>query len=548
MGGQLMTISAFNDGRWVFPSLVLLCLLFLGLTAVLTTKAPLVRGWFITGIGIKHRAYAENRVGSHRDNDLRLKGAKPFHGIIHIHSGGELEAQPLDGTFSVNGKKWKSGMTIGEKDRIKAGRDSFSFKLIEPKPSIHLPSIFQLFPAALVSGTLLYLSDKLSDAVSENVFWQVFAGFAFIQLSLWIITVFRIRRGQSASVSLLLAFLLSGLSLLVTAAYSPNSLFIQSLAVFLGVLGNHLLINLIEKEEGSKKLRRAAMVLGAVLLLINLLTASPILGARNWLKLGTISLQPSELVKITLILAGAIPASIYHHKRYLVFFFLYAYFCIAVLLLIHDIGMAFVFFLAFLTMLWISCGVRIVTLTLLFSASLGALAAIVLRGSIQYAWDRMMSWGTAWANPLSSGYQQTRAMMASASGGLYGCGIGEGWFGSVFASGSDMPFAVLSEEIGLLGAFGTVLLLILLIVEVIRSSIFGGSLFCAVSCSAVAAFLSIQTMLNLGGTFDLFPFTGVTLPLLSTGGSSMIACWLMLAFPIYAENKAEPMGKKGEAK
>ena len=230
----------------------------------------------------------------------------------------------------------------------------------------------------------------------------------------------------------------------------------------------------------------------------------------------------------------------------LFFFFVYTVFCIAVFLFIHDIGMSFVFFLAFLIMLWTRCGARVTTLTLLFSISLGALALILYRAPLQYAWDRITSWGTAWANPLSTGYQQTRAMMASASGGLYGCGIGNGWFGSVFASGSDMPFAILWEEIGLIGAFCTVLLLILLIIEVIRSSIFAGSIFCAISCSGVAAFLSIQALLNLCGTFDLLPFTGVTLPLLSTGGSSMLACWLMLAFPVYAENMAAPKGEKGQ--
>ena len=121
-------------------------------------------------------------------------------------------------------------------------------------------------------------------------------------------------------------------------------------------------------------------------------------------------------------------------------------------------------------------------------------------------------------------------MMCIASGGLFGLGIGEGWLKYVAASDTDLVFAFVSEEWGLIMAILMVLAVVCLAAFVTRSASVGRSSFYTISACAAAAILLIQTMLNVFGTVDLLPLTGVTFPFVSNGGSSMIACWGLLAF------------------
>ena len=121
-------------------------------------------------------------------------------------------------------------------------------------------------------------------------------------------------------------------------------------------------------------------------------------------------------------------------------------------------------------------------------------------------------------------------MSAAASGGLVGVGAGGGWLKNIPASETDLVFGFLAEEWGLIIAVLAVLSIITLAIFAVRSIWAGRSSFYTIAaCSAMSLFL-FQTMLNVFGSVDLFPLTGVTFPFVSSGGSSMIASWGMLAF------------------
>lgn len=144
-----------------------------------------------------------------------------------------------------------------------------------------------------------------------------------------------------------------------------------------------------------------------------------------------------------------------------------------------------------------------------------------------------------WEDVYNTGYQQTRAMSAAAAGGLFGKGAGEGWLKDVFAANTDMVFAVVAEEQGLIVALCMVLAVLTLAFFAVRSARHGRSAYYAIAACAAMSMLLTQLALNVFGSLDLLPFTGVTFPFVSRGGSSLLSCWLLMAFIKGADNRRE---------
>ena len=128
-------------------------------------------------------------------------------------------------------------------------------------------------------------------------------------------------------------------------------------------------------------------------------------------------------------------------------------------------------------------------------------------------------------------------MMCIASGGLFGMGAGRGWLKYIFAADSDMVFATISEEWGLITALMLTSCIVVLALFAMRSAAVGRSSFYTIGGCTAASILVVQTILNVLGTVDVLPLTGVTFPFLSNGGSSMIAAWGLLAFVKAADTR-----------
>ncbi|MBE6924818.1 MAG: FtsW/RodA/SpoVE family cell cycle protein, partial [Ruminococcaceae bacterium] len=197
-------------------------------------------------------------------------------------------------------------------------------------------------------------------------------------------------------------------------------------------------------------------------------------------------------------------------------------------------GTALVFFCAFLMIAYMRSG-SVGTVGLAITA-LGFAGVILLRMA-PHALQRFASWRHIWEDPLGAGYQQTQALMRIASGGLFGLGINEGYPKPVFAADSDMVFATVAEEWGLLVPIILVLMVVALALFAARSSGVSRSSFYTIGACTAGVILVVQMMFNVLGTLDVLPLTGVTLPFVSNGGSSMMCTWGLLAFVKAADTR-----------
>jgi len=284
---------------------------------------------------------------------------------------------------------------------------------------------------------------------------------------------------------------------------------------------------IIRKFKKLSEWRNLYAIAGIVSLAIVAVVGQVSYGAKLGFTVGGISIQPSELVKIVFILAGAATLDRLFAKRNLIFTILFSAYCVGCLALMSDFGTALIFFVAFLCIAFLRTGdlPSIVMIT----AAAGFAGGIVLRFK-PYVLARFAVWRHAWEYAQEEGYQQTRTMSAVASGGLFGAGPEEAWLKYVGAANTDLVFGVVSEEFGLLLALCAAAAVILLGIYALRAAGRSRSSFYAIAACATAAMLVFQTTLNVLGSVDLLPLTGVTFPFVSMGGSSMLSCWGLLAY------------------
>ena len=193
----------------------------------------------------------------------------------------------------------------------------------------------------------------------------------------------------------------------------------------------------------------------------------------------------------------------------------------------NDFGTALIFFCAFLIIAFLRSG-SVGTIALA-CASLGFAGVVALKIA-PHALRRFTAWRHVWEYPLTTGYHQTRSLMCIAAGGLFGLGAGQGWMKNMFAADSDVVFATLSEEWGILMVIMLVVCILALGLFAMRSAAVGRSSFYTIGACTAAGIMLVQVILNALGTVDVVPLTGVTFPFLSNGGTSMISSWGLLAF------------------
>ena len=250
-------------------------------------------------------------------------------------------------------------------------------------------------------------------------------------------------------------------------------------------------------------------------------------GATNWVSIGGFTVQPSELVKIVFIYIGAATLDELQKRQNMLVFLVFSVFCLGCLAIMGDFGTAMIFFVTFLVISFLRSGDF--TRLLLIVGATGLMGMMVLRFK-PYIASRFSVWGHAWDYANGGGYQQVQSMCSAASGGIPGLGAGNGTLGDVGAAPTDLVFCMVCEEWGLIIAILMVLCIVTLGVFAVRSIIAGRSTYYSIAaCGAMSMFM-FQTILNVFGTVDLLPLTGVTFPFVSAGGTSMLASWGMLAF------------------
>lgn len=328
----------------------------------------------------------------------------------------------------------------------------------------------------------------------------------------------------------LIALFLSGVGLAAIGSVDPNACFKQCIIVICGIVGYTILMFILGDVDLCMKLRMPVAAAAIILLLLNLVIGKVKHGAQNWITIGGITVQPSEFVKVAFIFVGAATLEKIQTSKNIIKFIVFSVACVGTLILIRDFGTALIFFVTFLIIAFMNSG-DIKTVGLAVSAA-GLGGAIVIKYK-SYVTARFSVYRHVWEDPYDKGYQQAHILTGMASGGLLGLGIGNGkirhYFGDYVTTTDDI-FGLISEEWGFLFAVILVLSFVAIAVSALVYSIAARSTFYSISAIAGAGMLLFQTALNIFGITDVLPLTGVTLPFVSQGGSSMISCWAVLAF------------------
>ena len=269
-----------------------------------------------------------------------------------------------------------------------------------------------------------------------------------------------------------------------------------------------------------------AMVLGIMALVLPLAFGEWNNGAKNWVELPVVgSFQPSELVKLSLVLALAYYFSAHRTVFQMMPAILFAAACLVLLMLQRDLGTALIYYLTTLVLFYAACGN--VPLTMLGLCG-GAGAAVLGYNMFAHVKVRVAMWRNPWSDPLDKGYQIIQALLAIGSGGLFGVGLGQGTPEKIPAYYNDFIFAVICEQMGLV--FGLLLLLVYVLLILRGVTVISRSRrsFDMLLGCGVLAMIGIQTFMIVAGVIKMIPLTGVTMPFLSYGGSSLMSCMAMV--------------------
>ena len=340
-----------------------------------------------------------------------------------------------------------------------------------------------------------------------------------------------------------IAFFLCGIGMTLGASVSKASQLKQLCAIVLGVIVYDLLLWFLKDVRRVMQVRLPLAVLSLLGLagsfVLIRFSVGAINGAYNWIVIGNglFSIQPSEFVKIAFVFVGAATLDKLLTAKNIYLYIAYSIGCIGVLFLMKDFGTALIFFFTFLIIAFMRSGdVR----SLLFVSVAAAVGAVLVIYFKPHVAARFAVYRHVWENVDTTGYQQVRTLIYSVSGGLQGLGIGNGRLRYIAASTTDLIFGVICEECGILLAFAIALTFALIALYAVKCARTAPSSFYAIAACAAAALLLFQTGLNIFGITDLLPLTGVTLPFLSQGGSSMICCWALFAFIKASDIRAYP--------
>ncbi len=322
-------------------------------------------------------------------------------------------------------------------------------------------------------------------------------------------------------------YLLSGIGVNLLAAFDLEGVRTQLAAMFLGILFFAFLIWFMGDMDRVARFRLPIGIGALCLFVINLVLGTVTHGAKNWIYIGPISIQPSEFIKLAFVFVGTSTLDRLQTKKNITEFLVFTGACVGFLFLMRDLGAALIFFATFLIIAFMRSG-SIRTIILIVAGA--AFGVFLILTFMPYVADRFSSWGHVWEDPYGAGQQQTRVLTYMASGGLFGMGLGKGYLKYIFAADSDLAFGMLCEEQGLLLGL-TVILTIALFILYARSDVTRSrSTFFSIAACAAAGMMLFQTCLNVFGVTDILPLTGVTLPFISAGGSSMASVWGLLAF------------------
>ncbi len=545
--------------RYLLPVLVLLLLIRCCKPLLTFRREPEIWAWLCLESGKRLPiTHWENVIGRSKRSDIVVDfpTVSRNHAVLTRYDDGSWTVRDVDSKSGilVNGNP-VSFVELLPEDVLSIGGIQMQLQPISKKQEQRLAKIrtkasglmYTVFNLVLLTAIqLLLVLGFLLGGEGEHAA-SIILGFGGIMALQWGLLIFTLLIRRSAFEAETIAFFLCSLGMAAIATVRPGEAGKQIFALVLGLAAYMAVGWSLRDLERAQKIRYIAAVAGIGLLIITLLFGEEQYGAKNWIRIGGMSLQLSEISKVCFVFVGASTMDRVVSKHNLWLFIAYSVAVCGCLALMNDFGTALVFFVAFLIIAYMRSG-SVGTIGLAIT-SLGFAGVVALKIA-PHALKRFQTWRHIWEDPLDKGYQQTQALMCIASGGLFGLGAGNGRMQKVPAADSDMVFATVSSEWGLLVAIMAVLCVLVLAVFSVRSAAVARSSFYTIGACTASTIMLVQVMLNVLGTVDVLPLTGVTFPFVSNGGSSMICAWGLLAFMKAADTRqnasfAVRMNKQG---
>ncbi len=521
-------------------------ILLISIVSLLSTRAtPEIWGYFMVEDGGSYPiTHWENVIGRSRSCDIRipLRTVSNNHALLVRRAEDKWMIKDLGSTsgIKVNGFRLdaEKRYVISPGDLIEMGgtRSTISPPSIEETRNNRYMRRLDNEPVApwkiLLAITAFQLMTivQLVLGMGTEITASALISIAILMVVMWTYIMVFNAMGRRGFEMEMIAFFLSTINLAVTASSDPGAVFKELIAILLGLALMIFMCIYMRDINRLHKIKPVLIGLSVVALIINLIFGTAKYGATNWIKIGESgSIQPSEIVKLAFILIGAGTLEELYEKRNTVVYAVFSLFCLGCLALMSDFGTALIFFATYLVVSFLRSGDF--SRFILTGVAAGALGLIVLKFK-PYIASRFDAWGHVWEAEFMDdlGYQQTRTMSFGAGGGLLGLGAGNGSLKYVGASNTDLVFGFVMEEWGFIIAVLAVLCIATLSVFAVMHIVAGRStIYTILACSAATMFL-VQTMLNMFGAIDLFPLTGVTFPFVSTGGTSLMTSWAMLAY------------------
>ena len=331
----------------------------------------------------------------------------------------------------------------------------------------------------------------------------------------------------------------------------------QAMWLVAGVAAFLVVLAFVRDMKLLARLRFPIGILGVLILLFTAAFGNTINGARLWVNIGPIGFQPGEFAKILLVIFFAaylvdirealtvstrrvlgVPLP---PLRYLAPLLIVWALSMALMVFMKDLGTSLLFFGALLALLYAATGRILYVLVglLLFVAGAG-----ILYLAFPHVQNRVDVWLDPWEDARGKGYQIVQSLFALAAGGLFGRGLGEGYL--TLPSGqaripyveTDFIFSAIGEELGLVGAVGIILLYLLFAYRGFRIATKAGDDFRRLLAAGLTSIFALQAFLIMGGVTKLIPLTGITLPFVSYGGSSIVANFVLVALLLRVSDRS----------
>ncbi len=313
-----------------------------------------------------------------------------------------------------------------------------------------------------------------------------------------------------------LVMFLSALGVLVLCRMDIDKGLTQAVNLGVGVLAMLFFIAIMGRVKNWRVLAPLAGIGALLFMVVPLVFGRTINGARAWIFIGSLSIQPSELGKVALLVVIAYLLS----ERKVFLSIVFAGLSLLILMRQADLGTALVYYATVLIMLFTATG----SFVLVGGGVGGALAGgYVGYRMFAHVRDRVKIWIDPWAHYEDKGYQIVQALVAMVNGGLWGVGLGVGNAYDVPAYTTDFIFSVVLNEFGLLFGVLVILLYVVILIRGLSIASRARSKFHMLLALGASAMVIVQTVIIIGGNITMFPLTGVTLPFVSYGGSSLLS-------------------------